>query len=316
MDEFEQIETAGTEAEIMSAKPPQPSTKSKKMMLLIVFIVLLFLGIVGAIVWAVFGNSHGENMAEDYIGNGCNGEADTEERPEDEIIELGVDDELVQKIYHQFDGASNGIFGGAELYVDKNAANGNLSDKLMKVIAFSALENSTTRTGDYSNKVTGNVASLEPNCYSGDKLKAKVLELFGKEIELQDGERIGGQGSFCDGAWEYKAYYNELWSIDAACGSVDKLIIREPYAAERALNHLYVYEVAVYDQAMQLFKLGDDTLCGGEQLSADDIHYNNLEEYLENIGSWILEQKDQLDKFKWTFVWNGENYVFEKLERI
>lgn len=52
--------------------------------------------------------------------------------------------------------------------------------------------------------------------------------------------------------------------------------------------------------------LGSDGEPTDEYLVMDDeINNNNIADY-----------KDKFSKFKWTFVWNGENYIFEKLERV
>lgn len=307
MDGFDQIETAGTKTEIMSAKPPQPSTKSKKMMLLIVFIVLLFLGIVDAIVWAVFGNSHGENMTEDYIGTSSNGRAGTEERPEDEIIELSVDDELVQKLWGEFANQYTWIY----LFEDVTEAT-----KLGATLArYFYYDKNVPCRGDYGNYYGDGEPLIsgfgEPwpiqnsLCVSGDSIRSDMKMLFGDEITLENKQLVRIS---CNG-YVYDAENDEFIHLATGCSGSYDALIRSLYAAEIDGDNLFLYETAGYvsmwDSAY--YRIDSD----GWPLREDPLLLD-----VEITEDNISDYREYFSTFKWTFIWNGENYVFDKLERI
>lgn len=313
MEQSEQTGTIGAKPEIVGAVPPsQP--KSRKKTALMVFIVILLLGLVGGALRAICCTIYNENTSKDNCGQaGDDGDASLSTKPEEptnEIIELSVDDELVQKLYRSFDHVSFPDANRFSFYIDKNSMAGNPNRDLMLTIA---RHNTVTRfcKGDHYDQ--GGIRWSE--CYSGSEIAQKVEEIFGKKLEFTEDDIIEGRGCF---GWYYDPVNDEFHQNGSGCGSADpRRVSRKLYAAAKDADHVYLYELAIFTEMMLAYHIGEETMAGDPigELSDLGITLNMEGAVLQGDVEYYKELLSQ-DKFKWTFVWNGENYIFEKLERI
>lgn len=310
--------------------PLQPREKTKKKFGLIILVVVLSLALVGGVVWLVVANKNDTNggMATQLneLKNNDSKKTADEPAPKNEIVALSVDDKLVKTLWGYFNTAyfSEMIEDDVglitpfapldKLYSEKGALSPDgLSDELKLAIAiqtlFTSYDTGEFCKGDYDFlRWTDTMGVEHPGseikaCHSGDVIRANIQKIFGDDISLTqfDGQTfiIAGEG------WEYSASNDEI--VDRASGATIRPINRVLLKAERDNERIYIYEAVGYagcwmtgQQICSVNKLDGTEIASGEEVTQ------------KNIRSLASE----LDKFKWTFTWNGENYVFEKLEQI
>lgn len=303
---------------------PQPRTKPKKPVLLIAIIAVLALALIGGIVWFVLANNgsgdgaNGDGAREISAGKNDEGTgSETDPDPEDEIVELSLDDELVQKIFKEFAPITNPWDGETAFYAQ--ATSGNLSRQLVMNIAFTnilAIKNyvSDGCKGDYKLDLANGEQWIITSCYSGEALRQEIAKLFGADYVFTENDALKPSCPY-----HYNIANDEFYQTTVGCGSLPLSgIMREPYKAERDTMRVYLYEMAAYWSQVDGSYNCDAEVCrlGNEKwdVAIDGLTVEELEQ-LEKLSEYP-GANEIFSKFKWTFVWNGENYIFEKLERI
>lgn len=318
--------------------PPPPETpqspapepllarnKSKKKVGLIVSAVVLMLALVGGVMWFVPANNTSQSSTDrDVVGQPSESEnkddyenpAD-ELEPKDEIIELSVDDELVQKLFNEFSSVAAPWSGQIAFYAQ--ALDKNLNRQLVMNIAFLNVEEANGYTaarckGNYMSAVNG-YQRTATSCYSGEEMRQEIVKLFGFDYMFTENDKIVITQP-C--SWDYNITNDEFYEFDAGCGGVPLSgLVRELYKAERDAARIYLYEMATY-WSEESSSCGTKAVCrlgyGGWNVKIDGLMSETIKQ-LEKLSEYP-RANEIFDKFKWTFIWNGENYVFEKLERV
>lgn len=182
------------------AEPSHPRRKCKKKVVLVISTVVLVLALVGGVVWFVLANNKSLGNADEGVtnqpgqsGNNDSGTPAVEPESKDEAVELSVDDELVQRLYRQFDFTLS-RFIWTELF-------GNVSDetKLRFAIASQKL---TTICKDQYGTLYGE-GEYDPNtfaepwpirgerCVDGGAVRTTIRTVFGSEITLTNKQITG-----------------------------------------------------------------------------------------------------------------------------
>ena len=301
------------EAELFVESPQHPASepllaqkKPEKKVVLIVLAVVLAVALISGVVWLVLTNKTSQDSKNgNMVGqpdknenNEDNEKPANEPEPENEIVALSVDDELVQKLYGYFKDHIGYLT--YDFYSESGSLSGNISDRMMAALAFQNMSFSSILVHETAEGL---------RCYDARPVREKAYEIFGKRIELQDGMGLlpGGYPLFVYS--EGDDTFCMTGGFDSGLGYHHNL-----YKAERAGNSISLYVVA-----------GSIDTRGASQ---EEGFYGVVSRYNSNENppypyhptgdenTDIMEYIDELDKFKWTFVWNGENYVFEKLEQI
>lgn len=331
------MESVNFEPTVQNVELPQLQMKPRKKRWLIALMVFLALGVIGGTAWFVLANSGSSNEPGEVTDEGNEGkdsssnkEVEAKPDPEDAIVELSLDDELVRQLYNHFNVNMNyeGFNTGGVPYgfmssfspLDKfYTENGGLSPNGLGadyMVAFSLQRfyySSESRFCQNQHEFqfgdtkawTAIYKAGESGCLDGEKVRKWIYDVFGKKVAsdvfgmFENTDLIiAGEG--------YRYVADEDAFLNIASGAARQLISRCAYAAERDDTHIYISEMvgyvgpATYGAEYEVRKLDGTVLDSGESA--------------ENRS--MLDFKEQLDKFKWTFVWNGENYVFEKLERV
>lgn len=152
------------------------------------------------------------------------------------------------------------------------------------------------------------------NCKgSARNLLRRERSMFGKEsvMSLVDGDLILGDGEIGDAV--YSATIDTIYNL-GGFGLLPSRLIHSVYDAEKQGDRIYVYE------KVALASLMDDDNLWICRIEADGCV--KLRQLTTDEGNAVLDQgvvpEDQEDwgRYKWTFVKNNEDYVFERLERI
>lgn len=174
----------------------------------------------------------------------------------------------------------------------------------------------------------------EFGCYTGTAVQTKVKETFGIDINFVEGETLAH--NFC-GVFLYSAQTDEFYTM-AECGGVGQPFpLQVPYRAEKVDDKVYVYVAAAW---MVFYELTDGGNLGFEgyryKILTDNEYLENTKNFSRDCGYadtlirrygdlyWTSTQYEEIpaeywqewDKYRWEFVWNGENYVYSKVEKI
>lgn len=318
------------EAEASAITPRPHSMESsrlhrngKKKVVLVISAVILMLALVGGGVWFVLANKTPQNRTDEGIAghpnesenNDNNEKPANEPEPKDEVVELNVNDELVQKLYHFFEYVSFPDGDRFYFYIDENAMAGKPNRMLMLNLARNNVATEHCR-GEYYDQMRVRVSE----CYSGNEIIKKISDIFGQSLVLDENDVLekndilGVKGC----GWYYNIENDEFYQKFIGCGGSDpRRVIRKLFAAERDSDHVYLYEFAIYVDTGTVYHIGKNKMAGDMMGGLSDL---GLE--VDTHGAILLgdfKQYEELlgqDTFKWTFTWNGENYIFEKLERI
>ena len=319
-------ESSETMPQIPTTESLLTRDKFKKKVSLIISVVILVLVLVSTGAWFVLSNKTGMN--ESVVGETSDSQNHEEEKPadtvtpKDEITELSVDDELVRRLRSNF--RDNHIYAIDEVF------SGKLSDALMmrfaaqnsvkaacKMSYYDAVEK---RYAKYVADSPEEVWQIHTSgCYKGDDILFKVKDMFGIDITFTDGMQLIG-GSFGP-PYTYSIEYDEFFQEVFRAGGSGPGIVYATYAAEKTSNQVYIYDVAGYIYGTYDFNGENYELAGPVRpektcdFNVDGMHSLCRIDYTLNERT-ILEHLDNYTKFKWTFVWNEGNYVFEKLEQI
>lgn len=313
------------QAQFMSGiKSPQVQKKTKRNVAIAIGAVILVIVLIGGAAWFMLANntlqskpSESSTKEIDKVKNDRDKLSDNEPTLKDEVVALNKDDKLVRRLH--------GNFRDSFIYIDYFLSEG-LSDSLMMRFAaqniatrscamsyFEALEKryADDAASGFLDEIWQIYAS---GCYSGDDILFKIEDMFGKTLMFEEGMNFFR--SFFGGVYEYSAEYDEFYPVIFHGGGAGPGIVSATYAAEMTDNHVLIYDVAGYDYGTWDFDGVSYKLASPispEKDCADDTSCR-IDYVLDK--NTILEHIDDYTKFKWTFVWNGENYVFESLEKI
>lgn len=316
-----------------AAKEPLGAKLKKVPVKTWVLVGVLLLVLVGAVIMVAVmsgggkSSNHGNKVPDSSVG-GSAGEGDKdegkepepEEKPGDETIVLSTGDARVQKLYGYFNrlGWTSELGQLAGFYTDRGAFAGELSEAMMLDLAMANLttetcvmppsdENLMKRYEDWQ-EADGPLPSIEVfqgmynmGCYSGQAVRDKVKEIFGKDLKLTLEVLAGVQ------YYGYDAENDEFYNKVGGRGGVFPSFARKLLKAERDGERMYLYEnVSVsFPGGPELVSLYDKCLFA--QGEAYETNGCGAEDYQWQTG----ETKFRL-VFKRT---DAGNYVFEKLER-
>lgn len=301
---------------------------SKKTWILIAVLAVVAIGAIVTAVLMLGGDksSNRPNKVPDTNvsdnGDGDAGDEDQDKGDETEIITLSTGDARVQKLYGYFLRVSFASELGqlADFYTNRGSFSGELSDLMMVDLAMANLEagqcalpateeNLLQRYADWmgSDEQMPSTemfqAMYNAGCYSGQAVRDKVKEIFGKDLKLTP-ELLAQAGDF----WGYDAGSDEIYATNIGRGGVFPVFNRNLLKAERDGERMYLYEnvsVALPGET-ELISLYDKCLLAQDQ-----------ETYEQNgCGAEDYEWQTGETKFRLVFKrTDAGNYVFEKLER-
>lgn len=295
-----------TPMEMPQTPAPEPlrvQKKFKEKTGLVIGATALVFTLVGGAVWFMLANNISPNNTdEDVADQPSESQGDDHKKPTDEpapkneVSELSVDDKLVQKLYEYFRNHINYLT--FDLYSESGGLSGNIDERMMAALAFDNL----SLPSIFIHKTEQDLG-----CYDARPVREKAYEIFGKRIELYDGMGL------LAGSYPLYVYSKD---DDAFClmGGFGSMlgIHHNLYRAEKTGNSISLYVVAAIVDTRGAGQ--EEDFYGMVSGLGSDERYPYHPNSSENTD--IMEYADKLDKFKWTFVWNGENYVFERLERI
>lgn len=313
MDDLEPTGVIEAEPQMTQMEPPSVPPKSTRKIWLVVFVTLFLLGIVAGVLRLVLCMNQASHLLVEGEDADIDGRDDipglNSEEINSEIIELSVNDELVQKVYRNFDHVSFPDANRFSFYTNENSMAGNPDREQMLHIA---KDNTVTRfcKGDYYDQ--GQIRWSD--CYSGSEIAQKIEEIFGQKLSFSEDDFFETRGG-C--GWIYDSQHDEFHQQGSGCGRADpRRVARNLYAAAKDAERVYLYELAIYIEETMVYHIGEETMAGEPigKLSDLDIELNAQGAVLQGDVESYKELLDQ-DKFKWTFVWNGENYIYESLKK-
>ena len=300
-----QIKTPVVTPQISAQEPLLTQNKTKKKVGLVVSVVVLVLALVGGVAWFVLADNTSQNGTDgNTIGETSDNQRREEKKPtdepepKDEVVELSVNDELVQKLYQYFKHHIGYLTYG--FYSEDGGLSGNIDERLMTALAFSNMDLPTI----FLYKTEHDLG-----CYDARPVRDMINKIFGKQIDFYDGMGL------LPGDYPLYVYsaVDDAFCLKGGFGSIVG-VHHNLYKAEKDSTHIYLYVI------------GGRVDTRGAEIESDyygtvrPIDFNDTNEFLYhptgNDETDILEYANELGHFKWTFVWNGENYIFEKLERI
>lgn len=286
-----------------------------------ILVLVLVLAVAGAAMWYFWDHRGSEDDEKIEPGTGMDAEVEAgvgsgkDESIAPEIEELSVDDELVQRLFNEFSPVTSPWDGKTGFYVQ--ALSGSLSRSMVMNIAFSNVLTASDYTsngcrGNYEFETNNGYHWTATSCYSGEEIRKEIAKLFGFDYTFTENDILTRSCPF-----SYDIMNDEFFQTTSGCGGIIPAgVIRENYKAERAAERIYLYEMAAYgSQASdgcdtELCRLSDT----GWNIGIDGLTVEGIDQMGGLLG---YPKADEIfDKFKWTFVWNGENYVFESLERV
>ena len=317
-----------------------------------ILVLVLVLAVAGAAMWYFWDHRGSEDDEKIEPGTGMDAEVEAgvgsgkDENDALEIEEVSLDDPEIVGLLQDFrfgvsidnpfvmDGGSvRGGFYGA----DSPVLAGEMPELWKLAIAISNAglnasmshvqetckvnEDITTMAGTF---VVGEMAP----CVSEEEVQRYAMEIFGERIDLENFdfdenyEVFQGRKVFAKtgGLLEYSEANGGFFEI-AVRGSGPGYILKE-YAVTKDHNNIYIYTVVVRGFEQGCGVVWDDESIPFTKCKIYDVNGGVVEsvgefDTYEGAMGALLEYKDQLDRFKWTFRKNVEgNYVFESLERV
>lgn len=270
----------------------------------LVMIVAVIICVVGAVLTVVLGSM---NKSDDAAKNGDTSRTQpASQAPAEEtgVVALGLDNPMVQKLYHNFDAVGKSYTGTMSFYSEGNLAKSDIGKELMLAIALRASKVQDYCKGSSDYAIASTLYDPNQDCYDADIVRLKVNEIFGQKVELIDGDWAGKVSC----SWQYNSQNNEFYVPETGCGGTCFLTLNRVLdGAERQGDQIYLYET-VYGES-----------CNGIYHANGSVIVEN--EYDENgvlVGGLKQPEdyKDQFDHYKWTFKKNADGfYVFQGLER-
>ncbi len=290
-------------------KAKRAGNRSKKAYIgVIVALVVVILAAVGITIAVIWGS---KELVTEVVDQATNkDETEDNQGESDEVIELSLNNQLVQRLYNNFEQVGSSYSNTMDFYIDEGVKNGDVAKGVMLDIALavSAGYSKYCKGEHILHYGEGDSESFDVGyvygCYNGEKVRQKVREIFGKEIEIDDGE---GTGGYC-GMWKYDVKNDEFFSPNMGCGgSCLYQLTRELNRAEKYKDKIYLYETVYGGTCQSLCHVNGELIAENEY----DEDGNLIKQY--NFDDY----KDKLDQFKWTFTKNADGeYVFEGLEKV
>lgn len=287
-------------------KKLEKAHKSNRKLVIMVIVVAAVLCVAGVALALILGGKKDEEIPK--VETPVTEEVEEpEEEPEDEVVALGLDDEVVQKLYGNFANVGKAYSSTLDFYTDNKVQRGDIDKVMMLDIA---LGNSATRGNDCraEHYIESGMESYEVGelfgCRDGAEARGKIQEIFGTAIELNDGDTTG---EYC-GAWKYDAQNDEFYVPSLGCGGACLYeLTRELFKAEQDKNNIYLYET-VYGGTCQSMTRADGTVITELEVDENGSLVGSLD---------ATKYADQFDQFKWTFTKNdSREYIFTGLEKI
>lgn len=158
-------------------------------------------------------------------------------------------------------------------------------------------------------------------CYSSQDVVARAKEIFGQEIEFSDGETV--EHNFC-GEYVYSALNDEFYPMTECGGACYSEPLQKLFQAEKQGDKIYLYVTSAWANQCS----GNIYRYDKEPKYSSDGHYEPST-IIVNVGSVdgdvssdrpflerAYESYQDWQKYRWEFVWNGENYVFSNVKEI
>ena len=308
-DEFD----AGDEAKPVGDGKSQEKSK----IMLIVVLIVMALAVIGGVVVLILApwKEEAEPLSGDYMDDleGKSDEVVDEVEAINGITEvekLDIDSALVQDLFNRFGGEVMVLGSGTDIYDLPFGAI--VGDETMLGVVMQKMNDEARNTTNYgldSCKVThyysdGHILVEKGvmSCFSGERVRLEARRIFGREIEIEPGQiRYSGD------MWNYDEDADEIYLEGGLTGSGE--LYRALYGAEKVNNRVYLYEAVVMSHF--LFVDSDER----QQLRFSDQADVGLD--VELTPENMVQYKDILDRYKWTFVDDGTgNYIFEGIERL
>lgn len=328
--------------QVASDKLAKKSKKAHKKWPIIVVVIVVVLALVGTGVafWLLSGNNDGNISAKDPNNKPSVG--GSEQSPEVTVVQVDIDDPLIKETYGLFDQLSTAWYVDtlAKFYHDEAnfVGNGLMSKDIMLLLAFYDAEKTECHAGyetDYHDYLVQQLGAenLEmygggAECIKGEELRKQVEKIFGRPLELKDGDQIAFYGNI--GVYNYHADFDEFVFTSYGFGGVaidgyERYVQSaetkgdELYVYERVAERSYVKSIDVYDE-----QLGAETSIGQvlKYTDLDGKFIYELEEYFtenddaarEKMKEAVLEKGSLV---KWTFKKNSDGkYVYDTIERV
>ncbi len=296
------------------------------LIVLIAIVILALAAVAGMAATKLLGNDEQKEPGTSIEGGGATdgGEGDGDAGDDDstDIEELAVDDELVQRLYGRFSVAKNPWDGKWNFYVDKDVTVGKPGRYLILTLAEANLfEKRQDCRGSYEYEFNDGTVVQLTECYAGEDMRQEIKEMFGEDMVFTE-EDIAG--TVC-GGFQYSSEFDEFHAVGSGCGGTwPASIIGKIVKAERSGDNLFIYEKALLQQEVSLYKISDidGRLGAGELVDDSLVNYDWENGSAEEFNKLQTEKIDEYfekdsDIFKWTFTKNAEgNYVFAGLERL
>lgn len=279
------------------------STHRKKVLTLVIGAVI-FLAVIGVAMWLIVGNRKGEEGKNEV-------ESSTEVRESDsknselQDGEVAIDNEIVQKLYGQFEISPLQGFYGDELLSEEISGN---------TREMGRLEMALNQAADWQ----------------GETVRQKYQEMFGEGIVLTVEKYGGAQSDRRLATGEkfvvYNAEKDEFMELEGGTDASNSYV-RRLERAEKEGDKLYLYERAVvvlcspdpqFDEDGN--QISNGSICGVLTVAATcgTPEFSWSGEEKPEVDEEILDQVKErgIGLLKWTFEKTPEgNYVFKGIER-
>lgn len=307
-------ETQKTERKLAKAH------KNNQKIAIIAVIIAVVLCVAGVVLALVIGNRTEEDKGGDKgqietpVADEDEKKPDGEpEESKDEIVAMSVDDPLVQRLYGNFFAIGEIFDGWWGFYTDGGVKDGKISLEKMLALAGANFRNNAC-VGDYE---YGNGGKIENDCSAGEDVRQKVAEMFGVDIQLSDGDKMG---DFCGGKI-YVAENDEFYQVGNGCGGASSMrLVRVLEKAEGRGNEIDLFEKVLIFDTQEYYQVGIGDVKGervGEYSIPDDVLGDS-----EKYNEWLTQNEINLtdrygSEFKWIFMKNESgDYIFTGLERV
>lgn len=317
-----------------------------------ILVLVLVLAVAGVAMWYFWDHRGSEDDEKIEPGTGMDTEVEAgvgsgkDESIAPEIEELSVDDELVQRLYGQFEAARigfnefyrvmRGLAPGEWLAGAAAEGDGTDADLAKIGISISNLEltecRATLENGGLLGRYDGDLSWVLQNdhesqfikqCYDGGAVKRKLFEMFGEDIEFYPVREIKTEAN----GWDFVPIFNLIHAGREVCaydsdydefyyypfGTEGRVAVGGLYAAEKDKDRIYLYEVRAFVQCSPAPYVDEAT---GEYVNGSHCGISDIDDY-KTITEWsdpepgvdaetMIQEKEKYPKFKWTFTKNAE----------
>lgn len=272
------------------------------MLVMIIAVAICIAGVAFALIMgAMRKDDQGDTDATGNNGQGVQAPADEDT----EISELGLDNPMVQKLYHNFDAVGKSYTDTMNFYAEDNINVSDVDKEMMLAIALRASKVQGYCNGSSDYAAMDALYDSHQDCYNAEIVRLKVNEIFGQDVELVDGDWAGKASC----SWQYSSQHDEFYVPATGCGGTCFLTLNRTLdSAQRKGNQIYIYET-VYGENCEGIYHADGSV----------IAVNEYDDQGVLIGEIVqpANYKEQFDHYKWTFTRNTDGfYVFDSLEKI